>query len=321
MTTAPDEPAPQAPLDAADQTAPIRDDTPGVTLRYTQTLAFGSRQLQQIAPPAFMAPGLADPRTIAAFRAPAAIISGFPRTGRTWLRVMLAHAFEELFHTTTAQPWNTDAFAKVEPRIPRIVVTPGIADPRTRSAGALPHNLDWARGQRIVLLVRDPRDLVVSLYFERVHRAPHFPVELRRYEGTLGEFLREDVGSLRTIIEYMNIWARSRDVPATIRVVRYEHLLADTALEFGRLLDFVGMDATPKFVESLVRSASFDQMRRLELSGRLGYKPNAELLQDERGLVLRRGLAGGYRDHFTKADHDYAAAAMAVLDPWYEYAV
>ena len=311
MTDAPIEPAPPTP--------PPSDPAPQVTLRYTQTLAFGSRQLQQLSPTAIMGPGVADARSAASFRTPAAILSGFPRSGRTWVRVMLAHAFEELFHITTARPWDTDALAKVEPRIPRVVVTPGIADPRQRSPERLPRNLDWARGQRIVLLVRDPRDLAVSLYFERAHRAKHFPAELRRYTGTLTEFLREDVGSLRTIIEYMNIWAASRDMPATIRVVKYEHLLADTALEFGRLLDFVGLDATPQFVESLVRSASFDQMRRLEVSGRLGYKPSAELLQDDRGLVTRRGLAGGYRDHFTTPDHDYAAEVMAKLDGWYGY--
>jgi hypothetical protein len=299
--------------------APAPDAAPNVTLRFTQSLAFSSRSMRNLAPPAFMGPGFADARTVASFRTPAAILSGFPRSGRTWLRVMLAHAFEELFHVSTARPWDTDALAKVEPRVPRIVVTPGIADPRTRAPSQLPRNLDWARGQRIVLLVRDPRDLAVSLYFERVHRARFFPAELRRYDGTLAEFLREDVGSLRTIVEYMNIWAASRAIPATIRLVTYEHLLADTALEFGRLLDFVGLDATPEFVESLVRSASFDQMRRLEVSGRLGYKPSADLMQDERGLVLRRGLAGGYKDHFTKPDHDYVAEVMAGLDGWYGY--
>jgi len=317
------DPPPRAPAGAPDHPpadhGATREDEHSITLRYTQSLAFSSRALRNLAPPAFMGPGIMDARTASSFRTPAAILSGFPRSGRTWLRVMLAHAFEELFHISTARPWDTDALAKVEPRVPRVVVTPGIADPRTRSPEQLPRHLDWAAGQRIVLLARDPRDLAVSLYFERVHRARHFPAELRRYDGTLTEFLREDVGSLRTIIAYMNIWAESRAIPATLRVVKYEHLLADTALEFGRLLDFVGLDATPDFVDSLVRSASFDQMRRLEMSGRLGYKPTADLLQDDRGLVLRRGLAGGYRDHFTRADHDYAAEQMAMLDGWYGY--
>jgi len=268
-----------------------------------------------------MGPGFADERSMAALRAPAAILSGFPRSGRTWVRVMLAHAFEELFHIATAKPWDTDSLSKVEPRVPRIVVTPGIGDPRTLKPESLTKSHDWAKGQRVVLLTRDPRDVAVSLYFERVHRARHFPNEIIRYDGDLSAFLREPAGSLRTIIEYMNIWARNREVPATIRIVKYEHLVADTALEFGRLLDFVGVQATPEFVESLVRSASFDQMRRLEVSGRLGYKPNAEMLQDDRSLVLRRGLAGGYRDHFTRADHDFAAAEMAKLDGWYGYGV
>lgn len=314
------EETPPLPPDPSPPSAP--DNTPRqVAVRFTQTMAFSARSLRNLAPPAFMGPGVADERSIAALRTPAAILSGFPRSGRTWLRVMLAHAFEELFHLTTAKPWDVDSLSKVEPRVPRIVVTPGLGDPRTLKPENLPKSHDWAKGHRVVLLTRDPRDLAVSLYFERVHRSAHFPTEIIRYEGDLSSFLREDAGSLRTIIEYMNIWARNKDVPATIRIVKFEHLVADTALEFGRLLEFVGLDATPEFVESLVRSASFDQMRRLEVSGRLGYKPTPTLLQDDRALVLRRGIAGGYKDHFTRGDHEYAAAAMAKLDGWYGYSV
>jgi hypothetical protein len=285
--------------------------------RYTQSIYFSKRSLESLHPATILGPGIVSRKLVEAFREPACLLVSFPRAGRTWLRVMLAHAFEELFDVRSAKPLDTDATARLTTRIPRVITTPGYRSPRTLRPGDLDRRLEWADGRQVVLLFRDPRDILVSLYFDRTVRASHYP-EARAFDGTVSDLLRAEAGGLRTIIEYYNVWAeRARRAPGLVQLITYEHLTEDTALEFGRLLAFLGLEHSRPFVEGLVRHATFDHVRRMEVSGRLGYKPTAELLHDERALVLRRGVVGGYRDHFTADDHAYAAERLASLDGWY----
>ena len=291
--------------------------------RFEQVIHLSRSSLRQLQPATLLGPGVTDRTLAQALRRPAAVLVSFPRAGRTWLRIMLAHAFERLFSARTPRnPLDTDAYARTEPRIPRVIVTSGYCDPRRCTPEEIPTDLAWATKQRIVLLMRDPRDIAVSLYFDRTSRARFFPDALP-YEGSFAEFLREPRGGLRTIIAFYNAWAahhRTRpDAKDGVKLVKYEHLHDDPTLEFGRLLAFLQLEHSPDFVEEMVRHASFDQVRRMETSGRLGYKPTADVLADERALVLRRGLARAYPDHFAKQDHEFAADVMGELDPWYAY--
>lgn len=291
--------------------------------RFEQVIHLSRSSLRQLQPATLLGPGVTDRSLAQALRRPAAVLVSFPRAGRTWLRIMLAHAFERLFATRTPRnPLDTDAYARTEPRIPRVIVTSGYCDPRRCKPDDIPTDLKWALKQRIVLLARDPRDIAVSLYFDRTSRARFFPDALP-YRGSLADFIREPRGGLRTIIAFYNAWAdHARTRPDTkdgVKLVKYEHLHDDPTLEFGRLLAFLDLENAPDFVDEMVRHASFDQVRRMETSGRLGYKPTADLLADDRALVLRRGLPRGYMDHFTREDHDFADQALATLDPWYDY--
>lgn len=292
--------------------------------RFEQHISLSRAGMRSLQPATLLGPGITDRYLAQALRKPAAVLVSFPRAGRTWLRVMLAHAFERLFAVKSARPLDVDAVARSEPRIPRVIVTSGHGDPRRMTVPEVHRGskLDWAHKHTVILLVRDPRDILVSLYFDRAARSRHFRDALP-YKGTIADLLREPRGGLKSIVAYYNAWAehtrtRNPDGPS-VTLVKYEHLHEDPHLEFGRLLSFLQLSADPAFVDDMVRHASFDHVRRMEASGRLGYKPPADLISDERALVLRRGLAGGYRDFFNAQDHNFAAAALADLDPWYAY--
>src|SRR5690606_32471735 len=84
---------------------------------------------------------------------------------------------------------------------------------------------------KVIFLVRDPRDVVVSMYFEKSKRIPARKDETNEkpFTGTIKQFLYHEEGSIETIIEFMNIWYLNRNVPKDFMLVKYEELRKATA--------------------------------------------------------------------------------------------
>lgn len=265
----------------------------------------------------FFGPTIAHPAITRAYRPPTAIVVSYPRAGRTWLRAVLAHAFEEIVGPRSAHPMDTTGWTRIEQRLPRMILTHGRDNPRRLTPREIPTDISWVRDQRVILLVRDPRDVLLSLYHEATKRSQ--AMRGRGWQGSLAEALRADHGGLRTIVAFYNVWARQRQVPAQMLLVKYEHARADPALETGRLLGWLGLDAAPETVRRIADAASFDSLRRQELSGRLGYTPKPGMADDPDTLIMRRGVVGAYRDAFTAEDHAYADEVLAGMDEWFGY--
>ncbi|GAB4547801.1 MAG: hypothetical protein Tsb0013_07870 [Phycisphaerales bacterium] len=284
----------------------------------SQTMSMPAGGVRWLQEPTFIGPGVSHRRLREAYRTPSALVVSYPRAGRTWVRAMLAHAFEHTMRSFSAHPMDTTGWTRIDPSLPRLILTHGRSNPRNKTPETLHTDHSWARDQRVLLLVRDPRDLMVSLWHERTHRLPL--VRRRQAQGiTLGELMRAEKGGLRTVVAYYNAWARQRDVPRELLLVKYEHLIEDAALECGRMLRWLGVQTAPGSVEEAVRAARFETLRRMEVSGRLGYKPSPALINNPDALIMRRGTIGGYKDAFTTDDHAYAREVIAGLDPWYGY--
>jgi hypothetical protein len=166
-----------------------------------------------------------------------------------------------------------------------------------------------------VFLVRDPRDVVVSMYFERSRRE-------RAYDGTLSRFLHERRGSLDTILAYYNVWAQSQAIPSELLIVRYEDLRRNTERELGRLLAFLGVRGVSEAtVRDAVRFASFESMREMESSGSLEsgrLRPRDP--NDPESFKTRRGKVGGFVDYLTPDEiADVERRIRAGLDPSFGY--
>ena len=81
-------------------------------------------------PPTYMGPGVTHKAIASAFRTPEALIVSYPRAGRTWVRAILAHAFEHAQRVWSAHPMDTMGWTRVEPNLPRLILTHGKKDPR-----------------------------------------------------------------------------------------------------------------------------------------------------------------------------------------------
>lgn len=226
-------------------------------------------------------------------RADVAVVS-FPACGRTWLRVMIGRAFQLHYGLPAdADVVELHHLAELDRRVPNVLVTHD-DDAQWKRPDELGRDKSAYRRQRVVLLVRDPRDAVVSLYHHKTGRRG-------AYDGTLAEFLDEPVGSAASLLAFYDAWAAGLDVPAATLVVRYEDLHAAPHEQLRRVLGFAGVtglaDAT---VDAAVEYGSFANMRRLEEAGSMASEKLRPVRAGDPGSYkTRRGTVGGHRDELT----------------------
>lgn len=249
----------------------------------------------------------AEPQRHDAARAPSLVVS-FPKSGRTWVEMMVAKV-RSLQTGREVRDFlaDLDRPAASGPGGARIEFTHGKDNHRIcRGLGFTREVYD---GRTVALVVRDPRDVLVSFYYyERFGDAPSF-------SGSLGEFLRFDPSSapegsraarygVRAILHWMNAWAANRDVPERLHVASYEDFHHDTKSELARLCAFLGLTTSPEMIDSAVQFGSFDNMRRLELSRALQWH-GLRASDDRRGLKTRRGEVGAARAELAPDDADW----------------
>ncbi|MER5552237.1 sulfotransferase domain-containing protein [Streptomyces sp. NPDC002793] len=243
-------------------------------------------------------------------------VISFPKCGRTWLRVLLARAISEAHRLPMELCRDLDLthFTAADPAVPRIVFW---HDDRVawRAPGELSSDKEFYRDRKVVLLVRDIRDVAVSHYFQRTRR------EGNPFTGTLGEFLSEDVGSVRTCLEFWNIWQSRQHTPAAFLLSSYERLSADTTGELARILDFCGLPGAtdPATLRAAAEYAGFDAMRAMERDDTLrSEKLRPAVPGDPESYKTRRGVVGGYRDYLDQEQIGYVDTLVRDLlaPPW-----
>ena len=136
-------------------------------------------------------------------------------------------------------------------------------DPQWKAAADVERDKARYHDRRVVLLVRDPRDVIVSLYHQ-MHGG-------RRRQDVAPVDASSTVpsGGFASLLAFYDAWAAALDVPAAVLVVRYEDLHADPAGELTRVLAFAGAADVPyAVVADAVEQGAFATMRRFEEAGR-----------------------------------------------------
>jgi hypothetical protein len=168
------------------------------------------------------------------------------------------------------------------------------------------------------MLVRDPRDVAVSQYFQWKFRMRPVKKLLNDYpphgaEVPIFDFVIGEGAGLPAILDFFEIWERELPKVRASIIVRYEDMRADPAGALGRVLAFLGTPGTPEQIESAVAYAAYDNMKQLEqkdvfwLSG-IRLRPGDRANPDS--YKVRRAKVGGWRDYF---DDRESAAIDAML--------
>ena len=249
------------------------------------------------------------------------------KSGRTWFRVMLSRFYQLHYGLETDYMLECDNFHALNPAAPKVLFSHNnyIRDHYNHG-----DDLAQYRGKKLVLLVRDPRDVAVSQYFQWSYRMRPRKKALNAYpahgsEVAIYDFVRNPDCGIPRIVAAFNAWARSLpELGADVLVVRYEDLRRDPAEVLRQVVSFTGVDPDPAHIEAAKDYAAYENMKKREATseGMRGsgqrVKPGDESNPDS--FKVRRGKVGGYRDYFTPKEVAVVDGLVeGKLDPVFGY--
>jgi hypothetical protein len=253
------------------------------------------------------------------------VLISWGKSGRTWFRVMLSRFYQIKHRLPVNRLLEFDNLHKKQPRVPKVFFS---HNNYMRDYLNQWDNLDHFRDKKIVLLVRDPRDVAVSQFFQWKYRMrPHKKI-LNKYpphgaDITAWDFVANPDCGVPRIIDFCNGWARALPDLENLLIIRYEDMRADPAGVMQRVLEFVGTPGTKEEIDKAVEFAAYENMKKHEeksLFKGSGVRVKPGDKSNPNSFKVRRGKVGGYRDYFEDAQlREIDHMVNANLDPVFGY--
>ena len=252
------------------------------------------------------------------------VLMSWGKSGRTWLRVMLSRAYTLKGGFDASELLDFDNLKKRDSSLPAVFFT---HNNYLRDYTGNQHSKRHFQGKRIVLLVRDPRDVAVSQFFQWQYRMRPNKKFINDYPPhganiDVWDFVLDKDAGVPRIVDYFNGWASAMPELEDVLVVRYEDMRREPAEVLAKILAFTQTDVTPEQVQEAVDFAAYENMKKMEQNSffkgsgarvKPGDKDNPE------SFKVRKGKVGGYRDHFDDEQCAALEGMVAELDPVFGY--
>lgn len=232
-------------------------------------------------------------------------VLSYPKAGRTWLRALIGKVLVDAYGYPESRMLEVQAMTTE-------AGLPVVGFDHDGSAQRL--NVRWQdldrercayRGSRVLLLGRDPRDNLVSAYFQATRR-------IKIWMAPIAAFVRDDRFGVQKLLTFYQIWQDNQLIPDAFEFVRYEDLHRDTAGTLARILAFLGIDATPSAVERAVEHCRFENLRKAEAERRYpGRELAPGVAYDPESYKVRKGKVGNFIEYLSTDDIAYIDAAVA----------
>jgi Sulfotransferase domain len=183
-------------------------------------------------------------------------IVSYPRSGNTWARFLIANL---------VFPGENVSFENIERLIPDTSTQSSRALKRTpRPRIIKSHTYFDLRYPRVLYIVRDPRDVVLSHYdFQRKYRqiANDYPFAHYVDDFVSGRTISPDWG---TWGQNVASWIYTRGNHERFLLMRYEDMKADTEQQLRVIASFLGLEPTLEQLQHAIEASSAERMRKME---------------------------------------------------------
>jgi hypothetical protein len=245
--------------------------------------------------------------------ADAAVVS-FPKSGRTFVRAMLARLYQRRFGIDERQLLEFPALRRAPAGVPRVLFSH--AGDAMRRPDHIRIDPSAYADRKLVLIARHPGDIAVSRYHHLKHRSRD-KARRRLADQPLDTFVWAQEGGVPSIVAFLNHFAM---IPG-ITILRYEDFIVDPRAPLRELAAAIGLEVGDEDIHDAVQFGSLANLKRLE---REGYFSSARLRRarkdDEQSGKVRSGTSGGFR---SELDADVAdrvdSYVREQLDPRFGY--
>jgi Sulfotransferase domain len=233
-------------------------------------------------------------------------IVSYPKSGNTWTRFLIAN----LLHPE--EPVDFGNIDLIVPESEELTRNQLLRLPRPRIMKS--HHYFDSRFRKVIYIVRDPRDVVVSqFHYEKKRGRAEDDYSIEQF---IPRFLAGETCDYGSWASNVASWLVTRQNSSDFLLLRYEDLVARTAEELARVSAFLGLRATPALIAQAVERSSADHMRRLELSN-----ATASVTQSARPDIpfVRTAGSGGWKTSLPQSCALELEVAWAPLMKWLGY--
>ncbi len=230
----------------------------------------------------------------------------YPKSGSTWLRFVLAQAL-------TSQEIDFDSVGRVSPRLGKQRGAPELFGPGRLVKSHEPWSKITRTPTRTIYLVRDGRDVAVSMYFAMQRRGAF--AGTFSFSEFLDLFLAGKVDNYGSWARHVAGWTRARDAnPDRVSLLKYEDMLLHGAsairAAFARIGVVIDDDALALALErNSVRVMRSKESRSETIGKRQGTSAEAKAIP-----FVRVGRSGKWAETFDEEqERRFSRAAGDVL--------
>ncbi|XP_066229974.1 sulfotransferase 2A1 [Saccopteryx leptura] len=221
----------------------------------------------------------------------------FPKSGTNWLIEMLCLIYSKGDPTWVQSvpiwersPWleNTHGYNTLKDKDgPRLITS------------HLPIHLFpksvFKSKTKVIYLIRNPRDILVSGYFFWI--ISNFVKKPESLEQYFEWFIQGNV-AFGSWFDHTRGWMSMRE-KENFLIVSYEELKQDTRSTVQKICRFLGKKLEPEELNSLLKYSSFQVMKENKMSNYTLLR--GWLLDGESGSLMRKGICGDWKNYFTVA--------------------
>lgn len=230
------------------------------------------------------------------------IFISYPKSGRTWLRFMLDELGIKLKYShmgtgSARHDWG-------------------------RRVDSLKFDADLETFNKIVFMIRDPRDVVVSFFHQMTRREKltfqekcKFSLTRRMPPRDLDRFVRHPGFGLEKIIRFNLGWGQRLAEDPRATMIIYEDMRESPKVHFSAMLSFIGATVLESDIVSALLVGDFNRMKEGERRGIFTAKYGVVLSPtdpaDPNSYKARCGKIGSHRSEMKSETIDYCNGLLA----------
>jgi hypothetical protein len=218
---------------------------------------------------------------------------------------MLGRYFKHHFNITKYEDTQLKRISKSAFGIPKIKVSHD-GDPHKSNIEHISSNKKDYKNSFVIFLVRDPRDIIVSLYYHELKRTQNF-------KGTIHEFIHQPQNPLDKITKFYNIWGDNQNLVKSFHLVKYEDLNLNPLSSMRNLLSYLNIkDIDLELLYNVINYYSFDNMQKIEKDSaytEFWIRPKDK--NDPHSFKTREGKIGNYVNHLSYEDINFVNKKLA----------
>ena len=234
---------------------------------------------------------------------PDVYIVSYPKCGRTWIRIVLNNYLE--LAGKTSKTFKDPSILQVSDQsLIKFEHDKGNWVPAPPPPDKMDIDLNKFQQKKIVFLIRDPRDVLVSSWY-------HLKYRENIYTKELSPFIREPLTGINKIIKFFNQWIAHKDYFNNFIYLAYEDFHEAPYETFYNLFSFCGLDIDKNKLQEAIEGGDFKEMKKMESSGSLKepwMKPGQK--NSKNSMKIRKGKTGSYKQEMTPEDIQYINQQM-----------